>query len=52
MISSVVEVAALGGSLDILEQCFDPKLSKHNNNAPSQGLVLWRANYEEYNAKV
>jgi tRNA pseudouridine(38-40) synthase len=52
MISSVVEVAALGGSVEILKQSFDPKLKKHNNNAPSQGLMLWSANFDNYNAKT
>lgn len=52
MISSVVETAGLGGNMEYLKGQFDPLVTKHNNNAPSQGLVLWRANYDEYNARV
>lgn len=52
MVSSVVEVAALNGSMDILRGSFDPKMMKHNNNAPSQGLMLWSANFERYNDKL
>ena len=35
MVSSVVEVAALGGSLDVLKESFDPLKAKHFNQAPS-----------------
>lgn len=52
MVSSVAEVAALGGSMDILRKSFDPKVMKHNNNAPSQGLMLWSANFDRYNEKL
>lgn len=35
MLSSVVETAGLGGSMEFLKGQFDPLLTKHNNNAPS-----------------
>ena len=52
MISSVVEVAGLGGNIEVLKQSFDSKVMKHNNNVPAQGLILWRAYFDEYNARV
>jgi len=45
MISAVVETQALGGDIELLKRSFDPKVKKHFNNAPSQGLMLWNASY-------
>ena len=47
MVSAVVETEALGGDLEILKRSFDPKVKKHFNNAPSQGLILWSASYAQ-----
>ena len=52
MLSSVVEVASLGGDIEILKRSFDSKVMKHNNNVPAHGLILWRAYFDEYNARV
>ena len=38
--------------MNVLKESFNPKVMKHNNNAPSQGLMLWSANFERYNEKV
>jgi hypothetical protein len=51
MISSVVEVWALGGSLENLRASFDQNVMKHNNMVPSQGLMLWSTCYDRYNEK-
>jgi tRNA U38,U39,U40 pseudouridine synthase TruA len=47
MISSIVEVAAVSGDIEILKNSFDPKTKRHINNAPSQGLMLCKAEYKE-----
>ena len=52
MLSSLVEVASLGGDIEVLKKSFDSKVMKHNNNAPAQGLILWRAYYDEYNERA
>jgi len=35
MLSSLVEVASLGGDIEVLKKSFDSKVMKHNNNVPS-----------------
>ena len=51
MLSAVVEAKCLGGDLEIMQESFNPKVKKHYNNAPSQGLLLWNASFSKYNAK-
>ena len=52
MLSSLVEVASMGGDIEVLKKSFDSKVMKHNNNVPAQGLILWRAYYDEYNSRA
>ena len=46
MIAAVSEVACMGGSMEVLEQTFDKKVKRQTNNAPSQGIILYKANFK------
>ena len=51
MLSAVVDTSCLELPTSLLTQSLDRNLKKHNNNAPSEGLLLWKAEYGRYNAR-
>lgn len=52
MLGSISEVLMFDLPVDTLKQCFDPKIKKHIAKVPSEGLILWRASYEDYNNRI